>query len=300
MGKSKSGTGLSNREAVYRLKERAKTMKIAVEAEGNATEDEIAAHSPGGAENPDKGLWGWIRFSDFLLLRNAGAGSGGVAADIGEEIDRNFLVAFAKTPQPVVLSSKQVVHVYPKSLGALLDLHSRDLIIAWLLRRIAEMADAPGDTPDNLQHSTAAWEKLELQLQISAWILVTPGPGFPFDREAPERPVIPEEISGLQPEDLQLILAAHHRVNNTQLRQIDALFDLENNGKETHRPFRFSVFVATVADKLHVPAGQLMWDWTYAELLAQSAIAAGAHRQAYQDAEAESKRRRRRHSEDYE
>jgi hypothetical protein len=296
--------GLSNGEAAKRLREQCRMQREIIAGENLATPEELADFAPGGKENPDPGLWGWMRYSQHLTRFQARGGGSTGASSGADDADIRYLLAYAASPRPVTLSTRnedgspRSLLVYPKSIGALMDVHYRDVLIGWLLDRISLLDQ--GDTdPASLQQVSSAWAQVELQHNLIAWTLTTETPGLPFDPNAPTAPELPEYVRNLAPDEVLSILQAHQEVNNRRLRSLNALFDLtEKRGKD--RPFRFSVFVGAVADRLGIPAGQLMWDWTYAELLGQSGISSQAQREAHEDAESEAKRsrKRNRHDED--
>src|SRR5687767_15291366 len=110
----------------------------------------IAHYWPGGEENTNKKLWGWIRcYAQFYSYTRRKDPNEVEQERLGKQ--SALLEALADEPEVVRLSARQAdgehetMTVYPKSYVALDELHSRNLALARLSDQVAaiEAAGSP-------------------------------------------------------------------------------------------------------------------------------------------------------------
>lgn len=253
-----------------------------------ATVDEIAAIWPGGKDNPDKKLKGWIRcYGQLHALNGIGVtkrieGRQTSAAERQEAT----LAALADTPESVQLQPQdgeepQSLTVYPKSWVALEEISKRNLALAWLIDQSA-LIEQHG-TPDDLELLLRARDEQSYLQRVLAWIATTPGVGLPF-AETDRAPEPPSAFSDLHPADFYAIAQAFQRVN------VKRLLVLESTRKNETRP-DWSVFLTAFADGKNRDTPHVMRDMSLASVIAQSAERARGHEQAMVAAERERKQR---------
>jgi hypothetical protein len=233
----------------------------------------LAHYWPGGEENTNKKLWGWIRcyaqFWSYTRRKDP--------AEIEQERrakQQALLEALADQPEVVQLAARQAdgehqtITVYPKSYVALDELHSRNLVLASLRDQVAviESAGAPEDV-ELLQRAYAEETYLH---RVIAWIATTPGPGLPYPEQT-QRPEPPAALADLHPGDFYAIAGAFQRVNVMRLTVLDA-----TRKKDTAPDW--TVFFATLAGE--GPTTDVMRDRSLASVLASSAERARGRQEA--------------------
>lgn len=248
-------------------------------------EAELAAIRPGGANNPARDVWAWLRYYGRLMaLRALQEREGAAASPTSSEAaaDTVILEALAGAAKPVTLSARDSQGVelaaYPKSAFALLQCHTRNLAIA----RLLEYADRLGKSDDPEAHELVERSLAEVvhQHRILAWIACTPGPGLPFP-ELTRDPELPAPFADLAPHDVLTICRAFDDANWARLRALEGLItpDPENEDTPRRRP-SWSQFFGAMASSEGRASEQVLRDRALVGLLATTQLAASSQREA--------------------
>ncbi len=245
-----------------------------------ATEEEVRAAWPGGEQNPDRGMDGWIECYAQLAGFSARAEIREMRkADASERLEAVVRAAAARAPIAVSLSIGERC-VYPKSAWALAFLDALDRIIEPVAAVASQLGEAlEGDaSADTLRGMPAlvqgtAW-------RTWAWILTSEGVGLPFPDEGEITP--PAYTAELLPEDLVRIWMAHHQLHY-DATAIMALAMPHEPGE----PSRLSLsgFLAGYGSEKGIAPSTLMRRWSFPEAMAAAVSAYESHRVAEANAE---------------
>jgi hypothetical protein len=261
----------------------------------HATEDEIAAIWPGGKDNPERRIRGWIRCYGKLHAINAVAVRGRVERGSVTNAERQeaTLAALADTPEVVDLiviadEAPRRVTVYPKSYVALNEIGKREAQIAWLVDECTHLEK--GGTLDDLDALLRARDEQTYLQRVNAWIATSHGVngkacGLPFHEEE-LRPELPADFPDLHPLDFPRIAAAFQRVNKMRLLMLDM-------SRKSEARADWSVFLTTYAEQTNRATSDVMRDLSLPSVIAQAAERARGHEQATLAAERERKQRER-------
>lgn len=254
-------------------------------AKALATEEELAAYWPGGAENDLGGADAWIyaysQLARFLGRRELLERTRETAR---EALEGAVRAAAAAQPEPVSLTiGARAVH--PKSAYALEWLTALDRTVAAIAGLLVEASDAVREHPSVvLPHAARA-----LAVRTWAWVLTHSGPGLPWDDES--SPIDPPDWTGaLAPEDLLLLDRAHRHVNAERLRIMAAAFPASEDGSESTSRLALGGFLAGYAHEHGQQPSDIVRRWSLGEVFAASIAASEAHRQAEARAAAKAKR----------
>lgn len=251
-----------------------------------ATEAQIRAVWPGGAENADTSARGWVVCYGKLSIlagRHAERAETRVTQRVTER--QALLDAMADVPELVQLTARdaegnpRTVLVYPKGNVALLEVHQRNRVLARMIDDAAVLEQSQ-DAAD-LDVLFRAQDEIVYLQRLLCWIATTEGPRLPYP-ERTARPVIPEEFSDLSAFDYYAIADALMRVN---VLRLSALHDAQR----AERAPDWSVFFATLSAELGVPSATLMRDQSLASVIATAAERARGQDEATKRAEAERK-----------
>lgn len=250
-----------------------------------ATREELTPYRPGGAENPDKGAQGWLRY--FIKLHRYHAQSERVGPQtvnpLGEAERMAMLRGKPATVELIALTedgSPARLNIYPKSLAALTDCAQRDAVLGWLAKQYEKVGDDA--TVKGLECKARLMDEMLYQHRVLCWVVCSPGAGLPF-AESEYRPVVPAPFDALDTMDVYHIIQTHQKVNALRLQALSNLYDV--GPKDAARP-SWAVFVANVAHEMHLRPETLLKDWSLGEVLAQHALVVKARK----DAEAEASR----------
>jgi hypothetical protein len=245
-------------------------------AEQLATPAECAAVWPGGAENSDRTLDGWIYayaqlsrlFGRLELRSQAGADD----ARLEQEVRR----AAARQPISVGLSVGERL-VYPKSAWTLFFLDALDAIV----RPIAELQLALGDAdPQDLRGQVPLLQGLAWRTW--AWILTAPGVDLPFPDDGPIDP--PAWTAELLEVDFVRLYAAHRKLHLESSLIMGTAFPSEDGERSR---LSLTGFLAGYASEHGIPPSDILRRWSMPEALAAAIASAEAHRVAKANAERE-------------
>lgn len=272
------------------LKDNCKVLESVVVGSGLATADELAEYRPGGAQNRDRGIWGWVNWKCALVRFNARTEGHATTAG-AEDPDRLILKALRREPariEPVHAHGTDVPNplcIHPKGIDALLYFHAKDVLLGALAAayHLLMKRRSPEDLAGQIEAVVA---EISYQNRLLAWACMHPEPWLPFNPYATPRPALPQWTEALDAADLLRIIQHHREVNGGQMRALEQLIAPTPGADADGRPLSWSVFASSVAQELNVPVSALLRDWTLAEVLAQTALAAGAKREAFDRAKA--------------
>lgn len=277
------------RYTVPELRRRCQELRALVRAPRSplATEEEVRAAWPGGENNGDRGLDGWIECYAQLAAFHARAEVREMRkADASEQLESVVRAAAARSPIPVTLSIGERA-VYPKSAWALAFLDALDAVIEPLAGLASEIGQSlQGETASDASLDTLRGMPALAQgmaWRTWAWVLLSEGVELPFPDEGVISP--PEYTAQLLPEDFVRIWAAH-RTLHYESTAIMALAMPSEPGE----PSRLSLsgFLAGYASEKGLAPSTLMRRWSFPEALAAAVSAYESHRVA----EANAKRKR--------
>jgi len=288
------------------LRERCQRLEAQVRERGLATEAELAEYRP-APRAPDEFAWIYwyaqlVRFcgrleqrelvsaeADGLIIAALRAdpqevklSDGATLGGLGGWLLERLLIGWpALEPHRAVLEEilrttpaalpVPSVWVYPKSFEALLNVHARDQLIAWLAARYALCRQAiNGADVMALLERVAA--ELAYQQGLMVWSALTPGHGLPFAL-TDDRPALPELVRSLGPWDLVRVHQAFIEVNASRLQALEKLIQPMRDEQGGGRP-SWSVFIGTMALKWRTDPVRLMRDHALIQLLATAKIAA--------------------------
>lgn len=253
-------------------------MRDALLARGGATEAEISPWAPGGAENADRGLVGWIEFWGHLkYLHGVETERDGAMGERKEaKAAATALAALRRQPIPIpgvtLAGAPLPLQVHPKGALALTEVALLDWLLGWFV--------AVGGVGERHQRVDLQEDAARGQVRTHAilvWILTHPGPGMPYPAyTAPPDP--PLWALQLDPVDLLSVLAAHKEVNGGRL----ACLELLTHGRGGPR-VSWAAIVAADAERAHSEAYRLMAETTMVERLVQSGLANEVDRLASED-----------------
>lgn len=226
-----------------------------------ATEEELGGFWPGGEENKDETVRGWIhcvanytRFCDRIP-------SDSEAKPVDNSVLDDALLDY---PETVLLSGELSLSVYPKSFSALRFIERCDQRIQWLAAKRVALAEG-SDTSD-LDFLERVVDEMEHQYRVIAWVATFKEPGLPFPDE--EMPIgVPDQIRDLSPTDYMMLRVAFLRVNQLRLALLIKMLS-EQTGEEPNARDSWSTFFANQESEGHGPARHLMRDRSLVSQLA--------------------------------
>lgn len=239
-----------------------------------ATEDELNGYWPGGAENPDLTIKGWVFcFANYTRfagrIEKPSANSDAAEADV--------LAALRDSPERVTLSDGKDQYAHPKSFEALDWIAQRDRRITWLVEQREKVASrAIAKTPGLLD---AVGNELTFQTGLMVWVATHEGCGLPFpSRVVPEE--LPEWIEEINPLDSLRIRQAFMQVNAVRLHalQLQLAARLTAKEKATQQPALWTTFFATRAEETGIGSDVLMRDRSLGSQLAAALVTSDSRR----------------------
>lgn len=279
------------------LRAECETLVRTVRHLGLATDAEIDAYRPGGAENPGKDAFGWLAFYRRLHRLHARVESPGGAATAGPQaspVDEEIVLgALREDPVAVTLvappeggPTQLVVRVLSEH--ALRHLDARDDLLNCLARHAQALQAS--HNPEEHALRLQLMEEITYQQQVCAWICTSEAwPRLPFDPRITPRPEVPADYSALHPLDTVRIQAAHHRLNAVALTVTRRMVSIADDG---NRGGSWRTFFSTLEREANgtIPAREFMRDRPLVSLLASRIIAADAERAAYEEAKEKAER----------
>lgn len=235
-----------------------------------ASVDELASYWPGGSENQDETIEGWIycyasytRFCDRIPEPGAS-----VSPDAQDAV----IAALRDEPEAVELSTGETRFAYPKSFDALDFIAQRDRRITWLAKQREKIAEqALAKEPGLLD---AIGNEITFQFGLIVWAATHEGPSLPFSSRVPPEDV-PEWVEQLGPNDLTKIHGAFSRVNAVRLWSLHQQLG-QRAGRDGDKAASWQTFFATRSEDSHVPADVLMRDRSLPSQLASALLTADA------------------------
>lgn len=246
-------------------------MERTVLTAGLATEEEVKTWRPGGANNPDRGAQGLLKFLTRLHRFHArGEGKNTTSRSIQ---DSQVLEALRDQPVTVHLPSHSVntepIRVYPKSMSALMMVHGLDVQLTWMCAQREELLRMT--SPEALEALPLVLDAISYTYHLLVWIVTSEGPGAPFAAQD-DAPEIPEWITKLEPWDFIVICQAHQQ----HLMRLSALTALLDDKKTPESPSvrpSWSVFYGTLALDMGQPVDLLLKHRSLVSLMASVRLA---------------------------
>lgn len=279
------------------LEARCRDLALALESGGHATVAELEAVTPGGAQNPDRGWWGWVRyFARLQVFHDRQEGRAALPDAIAD--DTRASAALLGTPKRVRLIGRpssqpaeeaaleapepREVWVYPKSYLALVECHVRGVRLGWLAERIYALGE-PTEVGD-VELLDRALKELTYQQRILAWIATTPGPGLPFPEYGTAPPVPPAAFDDWDGWDHLAVLQGFQSVNSLKQPALDRMMHgipKEDGGGALNG---WSVFFGSLANESGDDVIRIMRDRPLVSLMAGVRLAGGARAAAMDSA----------------
>jgi len=238
-----------------------------VDARGLASADEM------DAEMPERGKRGtmeeWIHYHANLVAFRRREEWHSTTRDAAEE---RMLAALDEVPIELKLLDGTDVAVHPKSHNALMWFRSRDWLVGWISSRVEalqhaantgelEHSDIPVPPPELVEDGTS---RIAFELACMASEACHPGVALSDDPDDPGR------FADVDPVDIVRIHRAYSEVNGGRLEALDAL--VKPTKGEGGGRLSWSVFYATLAKTMSVPARELMDKHSTVALLASSRL----------------------------
>ncbi len=253
---------------------------------GAASESDVRAVAPGGANNPGKDGEAWLRYYGQLqLLRGRSQREASAQRDGGASSDdAQTLAALAAQPVPT-----SVGPVYPKSLATLLHCHAREIVLGKLAALVAGLKDADAQD-EHVELVGDALAEIDYQTRVLAAIALHAGPGMPFAASAVPAAT---ELVDLAPVAVLEVTRAFARANWVNLKAMQSLIepDPDTDDQPRTRP-SWSIFMGSLAIELHENPETLITHRALVSVLASTQLAASARRTAMADAKRKSERER--------
>ncbi len=263
------------------------TLLVAIVSEGGAREH-AERHAPGGPDNPDTTVRGWLRYYQQLHRIHAvlvGHATDGRSSEPRSALDAHLAsalsAALVEEPVPVQFADGVVRMVYPKSYHALAWLDSLDRQYLANAHAALALADVQGASAEELRVHALAPLVSSLAVRLWLWILTHPGPGLPFD-ESKVTADPPRWTRNVAPEDLIKMFEAHLQIHQERLAIIARAFP--SDGQTTTR-LPLAGFIGALAHESGQDARLLMRFHSLGKLFATSVTAAEGAREARRRAE---------------
>ena len=261
------------------IRARCVNLRTAAERRGLSNTDELDAYWPGGAENTEPGIGGWIYcYASYVRIMGRDEDGSGFQKQKRAKLEEALTKALSSEGERVRLTDGSVKTVHPKSYHALryLDFLDRTQRIA------SEEAAREIEAAEDVTVAALAPLVESLAVREWAWVLCDPAPALPFPDEG-EHPEPPEWTRSLTPEDILGIAKAHVQVNHARNALISAAFPGEKGGESG---LSLAGFIGVLADEKNLRANELMRNWPLGELFAQRVVAAQAAREAREQSKA--------------
>lgn len=285
------------------LRAECETMVRTVRHLNLASQAELDAIRPGGAENPATDAFGWLAFYRRLHRLHArveAPSTSHASIDYTSAADDELVLgALREDPVTVQLVNSRddapsALTVHVLSEHALRHLDALDDLLACLARH--SKALQASQNPEEHALRARVVEEITYLQQLCVWICTSDAwPRLPYDPRVTPRPEIPSELQGLHPLDTVRVQAAHHRLNAVALSVARRMVSIDDDG--TAKGGSWRTFFSSLERESNgtIPASHFMRDRPLVSLLASRIIAADAEKKAYDHAkakaESESKQR---------
>lgn len=288
----------SLREFVRKLKADCSTVESTVLHLHCVTPEQCAAVRPGGAENRDRSVNGWLSYYRWLHRQHAIAverpnapGKSGTESYEGLALDalrgraeRVPLIA------PVTRDGAPVtaVTLYPKSMTALIHCHVLSLRMGYLAAHVRALRGSkdPGDA-DVVQLAATRMDALQRRW---LWIVTSEGPRLPYADDDPDGGVVPAWLSGVDVLDMHRIVKMFQQVHASRLIALDKIVSADPDARASHTAW--SIFAATAAEELGISTRELMEEIDFPAVVARVRLTASAKREAMEEAKRRAKDKR--------
>lgn len=259
------------------LQQRCETLRrVLSDSPGLCTPAELADYWPGGAENLNTELTGWIYcYANLLRFWGRDEGEQRRAKD---DADRLVLEqTLAGKPEAVDLDRvddtghRASVNVYPKSMYALQHAMDRDVVLRHLAEQYHLLDRLNTPTAGELQGRCLV--EMGYQQRLLVWLVCSEAPGLPWPDEN-NRPDPPDWTGELSPLDVVKVVQAHRRVNGTNLQVAAAILGLERaDDGTTKEPMSWATLMASLPKYLGKTTRALMRDEPLVPLVTQVMVA---------------------------
>ena len=277
------------------LKAECVTLERGVLRSGFATEADLKRWKPGGEDNSGRDARAWLTYYARLhRWHSKGERSDGENGfDPHDMNDRRVLDALRNEPVPVRLIDaiviegepvRDTVHVYAKSLDALLHVHALDRTLAMLMMKKLQLEQVLGPASELL---TRTIEVISYSYQLLVWIVTSPGPEMPWEADNVD-PIPPMWITKLQAWDVIRICQATQE-HQLRLAALSALVDVKSQNETGGTRPSWSMFVANMAMEMKEPGGAntLMKHRALVELLASVQLFSASRNQPSKDSDSD-------------
>ncbi len=261
------------------LEAECRLLEGAVAANGLATPDELQEHRPGGANNPDSGVRGWLKFFGYLNRLHVRASADPTTAKDDPDAVAAATATLSNEPHPVERflpdeDGKPVfLYVYPKSAQCFFLLSGIEFRLAWLATKLESSKGRA--TADDIELIERCHEELRHQYELAAWLLTTPGVKPPWDPKVEFNPQPPAELAEWDVLDLYRVLHAHALVHVARLEAMRRLLTPVATSGGGERP-SLSLFMESASAALEIELPRLLNDWSLPEVMAKVELRASA------------------------
>lgn len=264
------------RDLTRELKEKCEFIAQTLRFKTLASEEELSDYYPGGSENSDTDLRGWI-FCYANYTRFCERLGEDRTAERERESEDVVIKALSDAPEKATLSDGTTVDVYPKSFAALQFIQQQELRIQWLLKRRPLLLE--GGNADDLEFVERIDEELLLAYQTIAFLVTVKGPALPLEMPTS----FPEWIQNFSTADYVVVHRAFVTVNVVRLHILNAMLDALSQTDGGQRP-GWSTFFSTRAEETHKSTAHLMNDVSLISQVGAALLAANARKRAEEDA----------------
>lgn len=254
-------------------------------AQGGALAETLTAWRPGTTRNPGRDARAWFVWHRHLVAAHARRTHADAPAKAGADLAALAALSSAPLTRPSRVpradGTARYLTVYPKSFVVLTHLYAHDLAIARLQPAVSALYEHPDFDPALLRRLLAALADEQLRC---AWIVMTEGPGMPWDPDGPPPETLPDWVTALHPVEVHQLLEMNLEVNFLRLAALRQLITPDPAPAEA-RPY-WSPFFASAGEALGLAPRVLMRDHALEAVLTQVQLLADARRREAADATA--------------
>lgn len=269
------------------LKEKCAFLEEDVRLRKLATDDELDAYRPGGAENLNTDLGAWVfwyatlvRFNgrrEYTEARTEAATANAQGTILDALMDRPKSVEL----QAIDGAAPRTVAAYPKSFEALSFIDSRDRNIVWLNSMSRKLLER------DLSVTADALSKVDrevlYQYGLLIWSVTHAGAGLPFPAEDPPA-TLPDWIRELSSVDIIRIHGAYVEANILRIHSLYFLLEIRTGSTEPDNRLSWATFFSSRAVDTGIEPRALMRDRSLASQIAAALVAADERTRALEEA----------------